>query len=116
MKEIVINNNCGGFGLSDEAIRLYLTKKGIEFTKKPSRWDSTGIDFYINDDKFFSVRDIKRDDPILVELVKELNIASFGECATLKIIEIPDDVEWQIEEYDGSEWVAEKHRVWGIEL
>ena len=27
-------------------------------------------------------------------------------------VEIPDDVEWQIEEYDGSEWIAEKHRIW----
>ena len=34
-------------------------------------------------------------------------------CSTLKIIEIPDDVDWIIEEYDGNEWVAEKHRTWG---
>ncbi len=25
---------------------------------------------------------------------------------------IPDDVKWQIEEYDGLEWIAEKHRTW----
>jgi hypothetical protein len=30
----------------------------------------------------------------------------------LKVVEIPDGVKWQIEEYDGSEWVAEKHRTW----
>jgi hypothetical protein len=30
----------------------------------------------------------------------------------LKVVEIPNDVEWQIEEYDGAEWVAEKHRTW----
>lgn len=35
-----------------------------------------------------------------------------GKCAELKIIEIPDDIEWEIEEYDGWEHVAEKHRVW----
>jgi hypothetical protein len=28
------------------------------------------------------------------------------------VIEIPDDVEWEVEEYDGLEWVAEKHRTW----
>ena len=27
-------------------------------------------------------------------------------------VSIPDDVEWQIEEYDGMEWVAEAHRTW----
>lgn len=26
--------------------------------------------------------------------------------------DIPDDVEWEIEEYDGLEWVSEKHRTW----
>jgi len=29
-----------------------------------------------------------------------------------KVVEIPDDIEFVIEEYDGIEWVAEKHRVW----
>jgi hypothetical protein len=39
-------------------------------------------------------------------------VASFGSFSELKIVNIPDDVEFQIEEYDGNEWVAEKHRVW----
>ena len=30
----------------------------------------------------------------------------------LKVVEIPDDVEWEIEEYDGNEWVSEVHRCW----
>ena len=30
----------------------------------------------------------------------------------LKVVEIPDGVDWEIEEYDGEEWVSEKHRVW----
>lgn len=30
----------------------------------------------------------------------------------LKVVSIPADVEWQIEEYDGAEWIAEKHRTW----
>ena len=38
----------------------------------------------------------------------------FGE---LKIVEIPDDIEWQIEQDNetGREWVAEKHRTWGFD-
>jgi hypothetical protein len=28
-------------------------------------------------------------------------------------VDIPDDVKWQIEEYDGNEWIAESHRTWG---
>ena len=35
-----------------------------------------------------------------------------GNHADLKIVEIPANVEWQIDEYDGAEWVSEKHRTW----
>lgn len=60
----------------------------------------------------FTEREIARDDPILVQVVQELGSVADGNHAQLKIVEIPDDVEWQIEEYDGNEWVAEKHRTW----
>jgi hypothetical protein len=35
-----------------------------------------------------------------------------GMYSKLKIVEIPGDVDWEIGEYDGNEWVAEKHRTW----
>ena len=60
----------------------------------------------------FETRPDKRDDPLLVQVVKELGRAASGECAKLVIVEIPDDAEWEIEEYNGVEWVAEKHRTW----
>ena len=53
-----------------------------------------------------------RDDPFLVQAVEELGEKANTKISDLKIVEIPDDVEWEIQEYDGSEWVAEKHRVW----
>lgn len=54
----------------------------------------------------------KRADPILVQIVEEMGNAASGSCARLKIVEVPDDVDWEIHEYDGSESVAEKHREW----
>ena len=63
-------------------------------------------------DETFGVEDISRDDPVLIEVIEELGDAANGEHAELAIVEIPDDVEWEISEYDGSEHVAEKHRVW----
>ena len=36
-----------------------------------------------------------------------------GKCASLKVVEVPEDAEWEIDEYDGNEHVAEKHRTWG---
>lgn len=35
-----------------------------------------------------------------------------GWFATLRVVEVPAGVEWQIDDYDGLEWVAEKHRTW----
>jgi hypothetical protein len=32
--------------------------------------------------------------------------------AELEVVEIPDDVEWIIVDYDGMEHIAEKHRTW----
>ena len=56
--------------------------------------------------------EIERNDPVLVQVVEELGEKSSGRHAELKVVEIPDDVKWKIEEYDGVEWVAEQHRTW----
>ena len=48
----------------------------------------------------------------VIKVVKELGMAANGAHANLKIVEIPGDVDWTIQEYDGVEWVAEKHRTW----
>jgi hypothetical protein len=56
--------------------------------------------------------DMPRNDPILVQVVEELGEKANNRYSELKVVEIPDDVEWQIDEYDGVEWVAEKHRTW----
>ena len=64
-------------------------------------------------DVYFSDRSIERTDPLLFKIIKELGKKkASGRCASLKVITIPDDVEWEIEEYDGWEHIAEKHRTW----
>ena len=54
----------------------------------------------------------KRNSSELIKAVKTLGKKANGRCANLQIVEIPDDVEWQVEEYDGLEHIAEKHRTW----
>jgi hypothetical protein len=93
MIKVVINKYFGGFGLSDEAEELYKERKGIT---DPNWW----------------YNDILRDDPILVQIVEEMGDKADGKFAALKVVEVPDDADWYIEEYDGSEWVAERHRTW----
>ena len=57
-------------------------------------------------------RDVDRNDPILVQLVEENSELYSGRCAELAVVEIPDGVDYEIEEYDGREHVAETHRTW----
>ena len=93
--KIVINKCYGGYSLSKEAIDLYVKYSG----KNRSEINEWG-------------GNITRNDPNLIRVVEELGDKANGEFAELKIVEIPDDVDWVIEEHDGLEWVAEKHRVW----
>lgn len=86
MRKIVINADYGGFSLTNEMIA-----RGEELGVKLDRFPS-----------------IDRNDPILVQIVEEFQ----GKSEDLRIVEIPDDVEWVVEEYDGYEWVSEKHRRW----
>ena len=91
--KIVINNCHGGFSLSRVAIARYVELTGFE---QESVYD----------------RDIARDDSLLIQIIDEMGALANGDFAQLKIVEIPDDVNWYIEEYDGLEHVAEKHRTW----
>lgn len=113
-RKILINTDYSSFGLSDKAVELYLNKKRIKFTteNKKSVFSDRQFIFYV-DGKYFSEHDLQRDDPVLIETVEELGLKkaadSFG---SLKIVEIPYDIEWTLQNYDGSEWIAEKHRIW----
>lgn len=65
------------------------------------------------DEKYFLDRSgMKRDDPDLVAVVEDMGKDADGAYAELKVVEVPADAKWQIEEYDGMEWVAEVHRTW----
>mgnify|MGYP003342248937 FL=1 len=140
--KIVINNTYGGFSLSKENFKRYCEIKGIEcwieddkeftglglftvWTVSPEeRMEIAEGDSYYKMSKelreeynklyqsqTLTSYDISRNDPALVQLVEE-DPGQFGKFSNLKIVEIPDDVEWTIEEYDGNEWVAEVHRCW----
>lgn len=139
---VVINSCYGGFGLSKEAYIRYGELKGTPvWIEEDVKFKSLGIftvwtcppeerpanredDFYTMSmeerkeynesyrNNSISAYDIKRNDPVLVQVVKELGEKANGRHAQLTIVDIPDDVQFEIEEYDGKEWVAEVHRTW----
>ena len=92
--KIVINACFGGFRLSKEAYD-YL---GLE-------WDEYGDAFSWPDGD-------RRTDPKLVECVETLGEKASGNLSRLKVVEVPANVDWSIEDYDGSETVCESHRSW----
>lgn len=112
--KLVINKCYGGFGLSGEAFSE-LRKMGVR-----EALDEPDFGEYYPDgsgprDKWTVsfLREINRDNPSLIEVVQKLGEAANARCSKLEIIEVPDGVDWEVEEYDGMEWVAEKHRTWG---
>lgn len=54
---------------------------------------------------------LERSCPVLVKIVEEMDTQT-RELLFLRVVEIPDDVNWYIENYDGLEHVAEVHRTW----
>lgn len=91
-KEVVINQCYGGFGLSKEACEK-LQKLGHPLALK-----------YKENDEYYGgsyLYDIERDDPLLIQVVKELGEKANGCSAKLKIVTICFD--YTIEEYDGIE-------------
>lgn len=53
-----------------------------------------------------------RTDPDIIEVVEKLGEKSWGRFSKLEVVEIPDDVEYEIDEYDGLETIREVHRTW----
>ena len=137
--KIVINACFGGFGLSDAAVKRYADLKGIPLwaerspkypsfthyyivppesrTPKASNWRALSLTDRIAYNAARAAEtidppEIPRDDATLVQVVEELGDRSHGALARLKVVEIPDGVDWVIEDYDGDETIAEKHRTW----
>lgn len=94
-RKIAICVQYGGFGISQAGV---------------TRYNELAKTTYIND-SFFCF-DETRNDPFLIQVIEEMKQLAAGAHCTLAIVEIPDDVEWEIGEYDGVEWVREIHRTW----
>jgi hypothetical protein len=137
--KIVINEDYGGFGVSYDGMLRYALLKGVELYPEKGRGDywtywtvpegqrpkdtdasewrkwseEQRIAYNAQyDNVSMSDRDIPRNDPALVQTVEELGKQAMDKYACLKVVDIPEGIDWVIEEYDGKEWVAEAHQTW----
>lgn len=140
--KIAINKCYGGFSLSDKAIEMIMKRKGLDCYKyKQTKFHySDGVDEYTRIDdnglesssfmnystidlgktignipyeNYWYYRNLKRTDEDLVGVIEELGNEASGAYGHVSIVEVPDDVDWEIDDYDGIETIHEKHRVWG---
>jgi hypothetical protein len=130
-RKVVINKCFGGFGLSDAAylklsewygvpIKKYGAEEGeVIFDRELTGPDENTLSAIYHQFKehgvqqrYWTAWDMPRDDARLIRLVEEMGTAANGMHAKLAIVDVPDGVEWEIDEYDGKEHIAEVHRTW----
>jgi len=133
---VIINSCYGGFGISLFALKLLVERNSKIVEKKEYKsptdvtksWDklhefedgyqSRGWGNYLIKDGYeYSLmsgyEDEVRTDKDLIDILEEYGSKKIsGEYAELRIIEIPDGIDFIIHEYDGMEHVAEEHRTW----
>jgi hypothetical protein len=113
--DIVINRCFGGFGLSEAAGKRYgeLTGKIVIPPYDRHRDDSQ---YFTEDGKYkpgvVYCGNMARNDPALVQVVRELGKLANTRFSELAVVTIPDGVDWEISDYDGVETIQEAHRSW----
>lgn len=137
--KIAINKCYGGFTLSDKAIEMIMKRKGLKcYRYKQTKFDhSDGVDEYTRLDDYspssfiryctvdlgekvekipyenlWYYEELERTDDDLISVIEELGDEASGTYGRVVVIEIPNDVDWEIDDYDGWESIHEKHRVW----
>ena len=138
MKKVILNKCYGGFSLSDLAYKRYAKKSGIKLFKyemyinadtvscefrKVKNSDSLLFSYYVTKDLGKTTNELPKDycftlgrenreDPVLIEVIEELGEKANTKFSDLKIVEIPDDLDYVIDDYDGIETLHEKVQVW----
>jgi len=136
--KVVINTCWGGFGLSSKALReyyrmkeggtLYAYRVDYDAKKKESKYirmsDSKPDNYAChstadlgpvvreipNENYYYPV--IDRSDEVLIQIVEYMGAEAGGSASSLKVVEIPDGVDYYIHDYDGMESIHEQHRQW----
>jgi hypothetical protein len=101
--KVVLNNVYGGYGLSRDIITMYLERINTLYRIGYICGEYYDHDCVVVDGDIFDYNCIRRDDPVLIEILEEVGYINKG----LKIVIVPDFASYSIGEYDGTEWIQE---------
>lgn len=87
--KVAINDGYGSFMLSEEAMSMFAKLKGIN----------------VSEINIFSSQ-FKRHDEDLIKVVEQMGDKANTICSQIKIVEIPKDIDYKINDYDGWEKVV----------
>lgn len=113
MQKIVINTSVDRFCLSHKAfmrLRDLGQAEALQETNRGVYWPQAAGPREPSLNQCGQL--VPRNDAMLVRVVEELSAEANGHCAELKVVTIPDGVQWQIVKTDGGEHVSEVHRIW----
>jgi len=130
--KIVINTCYGGFGLNNFGIIEYFKRKRLdvffytqtkfEFKDGKNEYEKKEDGEYCvlkdcgdvceNLSVYYTFYETDRTDKDLIAIVEIFGNKVNHRCASLKVVEIPDDVKWEIDEHDGIETIKEVCRSW----
>jgi hypothetical protein len=106
--KVVINRCFGGFSITKEAAE-FMAARGNAVAKADLN-ENKGYWYGYGCAENYS--SYNRTDPDLVAAVETLGEKANGYCAELSVVEIPDDVEYEILDYDGIESIVDVKRHW----
>ena len=118
MVKVAVNKEHGGFSISQEVVDI-LKRKGVKCQfyegEISSFFNPKEYGYHIRNETFFLDKslpyDAHRAFPPLIEAIEEAKDPN-GKFAKIEIIDIPDDIEWYIDDYDGYETIRESHKTW----
>lgn len=129
--KVVINNDYGyGFNISDDVAEKLLNEYGWELVDSQysgeapikSIADVSEKNAYVQSEKKYGIpiennskKDFRTHNDLIDVIESVGEEKSSGYYSSLRIVEIPADIDWEIVEIDGKEHIAEKHRKWGHE-
>lgn len=113
--KVVINTVYGGFRLNQQMLKL-LVNHGVKTQFVGFECVGLGGKRVYKDKGSGELLapwfDNHRNDPDLVAAVEEFN-SCYNDCIhSLKVVTIPNGVDYVISDYDGVETIHEKHRMW----